>query len=63
MLNRKSKYAIRAFYRQLAWPGVASADTYVQTSDHCSTPAGNTQTGCGNIGADNTITVTQSRQA
>ena len=64
MLNRKSTSMLFALcVGMLAWPGLASADTYVQTSDHCSTPMGNTQTGCGNIGAANSITVTQNAQA
>jgi len=42
----------------LAWPNVAGAVTFAQTSDHCSIPTGGTQT-CGII-AGNHIDVTQS---
>ena len=54
MLNRKSTSTLFAlFIGALAYPSVAGAVTYVQTSDHCSGD------GCG-IVAGNTIEVTQS---
>jgi hypothetical protein len=45
----------------LAWPSTAGAVTFVQTSDHCSTPAGATQPGCGTVGG-NRIEVTPNAQ-
>ena len=51
--RRKSVSALVALgIGALVWPSVASADVYVQTSDHC--------TGGCTINANNTITVTQS---